>query len=129
MPSLTFLLDEDSASGYLKCVLDKLGHKYLMVADVLGQGSDDRVVIKYAEHTGAIVVTRNMKHFRSAGRKNGRRPRGRGIVYLTCEVATANASRFELMHDLLLAEHAIVQTLSDPRLVAEVRRDKVIFYR
>ncbi len=133
MRALKFLLDEDSSSKLLVDALKGRGHDVVLSTDVLGQGAKDAEVGDHACHLGAILVTRNKKHFvKKLGRipstalRDGLTPCG--IVFFMCDAAVA-PERVATFHDLLIAEHELLLDGPDPRIVVEILHNRLIVFR
>lgn len=130
MTRIHFLIDED-ADAAIADLLRTRGHTVQFSREVLGRSAPDTLVAATAERLatieadvlGAVVITRNCRHFRrlirreTAGRAT---PYARaGLICLDCR-APSQLRRMEELIELIEAEHDIVQRSPDPRLIVEI---------
>ena len=98
----------------------------------LKPGAADTVVLETAEILGAVLVTKNSKHFKKLSprddSKKGRRYRHAGTIFMGCHEDIALV-RFKEALDMLCAELERTKDFADPRLLAEIRKDAVRIMR
>jgi predicted nuclease of predicted toxin-antitoxin system len=125
-----FLIDEDT-DARIADTLRARGHTVEFSKDVLGRSAPDPLVAAAAarlgtiaaDRLGAIVVTRNYRHFRRLIRRNIGQEQtpypNAGLICLRC----ANTSCLRRMSELISvieAEYDAIQHLPDPRLIVEI---------
>jgi hypothetical protein len=118
-----FVLDEDADARVGGFLLAR-GHIVQYSRAILGQQAPDRLVVAAADALGAIVVTRNTKHFRSLIHRD--EPGGpaslfrrAGLICFRCRDELA-MQRVEALIEALEQEFDRCLMLHDPRLIVEI---------
>jgi hypothetical protein len=119
---MRILMDED-ADARIGAFLQSRGHTVDYSRKILGRGSPDHLVAAAADQLGAIVVTRNYRHFRRLIRRTPEDlrpsfPRA-GLICFRCDDARA-LERITDLIDAIEVEYALVQQRSDSRLIVAI---------
>jgi predicted nuclease of predicted toxin-antitoxin system len=119
---MQFLMDEN-ADAHIADFLLARGHAVEFSRNVLGVSAPDNFVAAAADRLGAIVITRNYRHFRRLIRRSTPQeptpyPRA-GLICFRCDDAI-ELRRIEALIEAIEAEYEIVQRLADPRLIVEI---------
>lgn len=115
----------DSVGEFLKA----RRHKVFLVRESLKEGTSDDGVARFANQMEAIVLTWNVKHFdRLLGRKLHRNYPRAGMISFVCEEADGR-NRIERFIEVIEAEFAKLQTLSDKRLFIDVATGHLRIHR
>lgn len=119
---MRFLMDED-ADARVGEFLCSRGHNVEFSRDTLGQRTPDHLVAAAADQAGAIVVTRNYRHYRALIRRAeaGNTPRfpRAGLICFRCDDTSA-VRRLQDLIGVIESEYEQVQLLPDPRLIVEI---------
>lgn len=115
-------MDEDADAG-IADFLRARGHGVQFSRDVLQRGSSDNLVAAAADRLGAIVITRNYRHFRRLIRRA--LPEqiplypAAGLICFRCNDAIA-LPRIKALIEAIESEFRLVQSQPDPRLIIEI---------
>ena len=95
---IRFLIDEDVPDRAAHA-LANAGHEILFSRDIIGRGVHDEVVASQSVFLNAVVVTRNVRHFRTLSRR--RSNLRLSYIGLACEAAVA-ADRLTDLEDVVV---------------------------
>jgi hypothetical protein len=118
-----FVMDED-ADAAVGEFLRSRGHIVQFSRIILWQEAADHLVAAAADELGAIVVTRNTRHYRNLIRRDeSGKPqppfRRAGLICFRCRDEVA-LQRIEVLVEAIEQEFDRCRSLSDPRLIIEI---------
>lgn len=126
---MDLLIDECVAESVTD-IFAKRGHHILRVVDEMGQKTPDKLVAKFAEDNGLVLVTWNAKDFYKLGM--ARRPpdnkqqyRRAGLISFKCE-EVQGARRAAQVIESIEFEYAQAAKRPDTRLLMEIHIDKFV---
>ena len=130
MASISFLIDEDTDARIAE-VLRARGHGVEFSRAVVGEAAADTLVAAAAERLsvieadrrGAIVITRNCRHFRRLIRREtagARTPYPHaGLICLQCR-PSSELQRMQALIEVIEAEYTVAQRQADSRVIIEI---------
>jgi hypothetical protein len=117
-----FLFDED-VDTVLSVLAASRGHQVHLMADIK-RGAPDPFVLETAEILGAVLVTKNKKHFEKLSprddSKQGRKYRHVGVIYMGGK-EESHPGRFEDELDMVCLKLDRAKDAPDPRVIIEIR--------
>ncbi len=127
--TMRFLLDEHVPNSVAR-FLETKQVEVLLVRERSLPGTPDPVVVADANQLGAIIVTRNRKHFGPLiSRDDAKRARefpNAGLISFRCRLDMW-VPMLDKYWDHILLEHAKRQANDDKRLIIEIDHERITF--
>lgn len=117
-----FLFDEDVDTA-LSVLAASRGHEVHLMTDIK-RSAPDPIVLETAETLGAVLITKNKKHFEKLSPRDdsrqARKYRHAGVIYMSGK-EEHHVRRFEEELDVVCLKLDQAKNGSDPRIIVEIR--------
>jgi hypothetical protein len=106
------------------------GHHIQRVVDELGQRTPDKVIARFADNNGLVLITWNVRDFYRLGMmrrppQNQQQYPNAGMISFKCE-ETQGARRAEQVMESIEFEYRQASQRLDTRLLMEIHIDKIV---